>query len=86
MGLFNKFALAALFIASSLAAAKPNIYILATGGTIAGSAAGSTNAQYDAGQLGVDILIKAVPEIQDIANIKGEQVANISSNNMTNEI
>ena len=28
----------------------------------------------------------SVPEIQDIANIKGEQVANISSNNMTNEI
>ncbi len=73
-----------VFVASLIA--KPNIVILATGGTIAGSAADSTNAQYDAGQLGVDILIKAVPEIQDIANIKGEQVANISSNNMTNEI
>ena len=73
-----------VFVASLIA--KPNVVILATGGTIAGSAAGSTNAQYDAGQLGVDILIKAVPEIQDIANIKGEQVANISSNNMTNEI
>ena len=73
-----------VFVASLIA--KPNVVILATGGTIAGSAAGSTNAQYDAGQLGIDILIKAVPEIQDIANIKGEQVANISSNNMTNEI
>lgn len=73
-----------VFVASLIA--KPNVVILATGGTIAGSAAGSTNAQYDAGQLGVDILIKAVPEIQDIANVKGEQVANISSNNMTNEI
>jgi len=73
-----------VFVASLIA--KPNVVILATGGTIAGSAAGSTNAQYDAGQLGVDILIKTVPEIQDIANIKGEQVANISSNNMTNEI
>ena len=73
-----------VFVASLIA--KPNVVILATGGTIAGNAAGSTNAQYDAGQLGVGILIKAVPEIQDIANIKGEQVANISSNNMTNEI
>ena len=73
-----------VFVASLIA--KPNVVILATGGMIAGSAAGSTNSQYDAGQLGVDILIKAVPEIQDIANIKGEQVANISSNNMTNEI
>ena len=73
-----------VFVASLIA--KPNVVILATGGTIAGSAAGSTKAQYDAGQLGVDILIKAVPEIQDIANVKGEQVANISSNNMTNEI
>lgn len=73
-----------VFVASLIA--KPNVVILATGGTIAGSAVGSTNAQYDAGQLGIDILIKAVPEIQDIANIKGEQVANISSNNMTNEI
>ena len=66
--------------------AKPNVVILATGGTIAGSASGATNAQYDAAQLGVDILIKAVPEIANLANVKGEQVANISSNNMTDEI
>ncbi len=66
---------------------KPTIYILATGGTIAGTASSATQmATYKAGALGVDALINAVPEILTMANIKGEQVANIASSSLTVDI
>lgn len=65
----------------------PNIVILATGGTIAGSAAANTQTTgYKAGALGVDTLINAVPELKTLANISGEQVANIGSENMTSDV
>ena len=68
------------------AADKPNIVILATGGTIAGSAASQTQAGYSSGQVGVDVLINAVPQIQEVANISGEQVANVGSQDMSDAI
>ncbi|MFO6497173.1 MULTISPECIES: type II asparaginase [Bacillus] len=65
----------------------PNIKILATGGTIAGADKSKTSTtNYKAGALGIDTLIEAVPEMQDLANISGEQIANIGSQNMTNDI
>ncbi|WJV55019.1 type II asparaginase [Prodigiosinella aquatilis] len=65
----------------------PNIVILATGGTIAGSAATNTQTTgYKAGALGVDVLINAVPELKTMANIKGEQISNIGSENMTSDV
>jgi L-asparaginase len=65
----------------------PNIKILATGGTIAGSSAVNTDTTgYKAGSLGVETLIKAVPEMKSIANVSGEQIANIDSTNMNNDI
>ena len=70
-----------------MAEAKPKIAILATGGTIAGSIDSAVaTTGYTAGVVGVDVLIKAVPQIQDLANISGEQVANIDSSNMRDEI
>lgn len=55
--------------------AKPNVVILATGGTIAGSAASNTQMTgYKAGALGIDVLLQAVPEIHKVANVKGEQI------------
>ena len=68
------------------AAAKPNIVILATGGTIAGSADSQTQAGYTSGQVGVDVLINAVPQIKELANISGEQVANVGSQDMSDAI
>lgn len=68
-------------------AALPNVKILATGGTIAGAAA--SNAQmtgYKVGDIGIQTLIDAVPWMKRYANVSGEQVVNISSNNMTDEI
>ncbi|HET6371491.1 MAG TPA: type II asparaginase [Nitrospiria bacterium] len=66
--------------------AKPKIVILATGGTIAGAQASTTEAGYKAGSFSVDQLISAVPALKDIADLSGEQVANIGSQTMTNEV
>ena len=64
----------------------PNVMILATGGTIAGSGANSTTTVgYTAAKVGVDALIDAVPEIKKVANVKGEQVFQIASESMTND-
>jgi L-asparaginase len=62
---------------------KPNIVILATGGTIAGAAATGTQSAYTSGAVTIDAMVNAVPGIQDLANIKGEQVANVGSQDMT---
>lgn len=67
-------------------AEKPHIVIMATGGTIAGSAETGTQAGYDSGQVGVEVLIDAVPELEDIAEVTGEQVANVGSQNMNDEV
>ncbi|GKX55553.1 L-asparaginase 2 [Leminorella grimontii] len=67
--------------------AKPNVTILATGGTIAGSSASNTDTtDYKAGSLGIDVLIKAVPEMSDVATVKGEQISNTISGNISSEI
>lgn len=63
----------ALLTMSSLAFSEtrlPHIVILATGGTIAGSAASNTQTTgYKAGAIGVQTLINAVPEMGDAANL-----------------
>jgi L-asparaginase len=66
--------------------AKPNIKILATGGTIAGAQAGKSEYGYKSASFNVEDLIKAVPTLKDIANITGEQVANIGSQDMNDKI
>ena len=64
----------------------PNVVILATGGTIAGTGATSTTTVgYTAATVAVDRLIDAVPELKKVANVKGEQVMQIASENMNNE-
>jgi L-asparaginase len=65
---------------------KANIVILATGGTIAGAAATGTQAGYSSGQVGVETLIQAVPQLREQANIRGEQVANVGSQEMNDAI
>jgi L-asparaginase len=61
----------------------PNIVILATGGTIAGAAASGTQSAYTSGAVGIDTMIAAVPGIKDLANIKGEQISSVGSQDMT---
>lgn len=72
---------------NALAENLPNVTILGTGGTIAGSAAKSTDVTgYKAGEIAVTTLIEAVPQIVNIANVDGIQVANTSSSNINSEI
>jgi L-asparaginase type II len=63
-----------------------NVTIMATGGTIAGTGATSTTTVgYTAATVGVQRLIQAVPELAKVANVSGEQVFQIASENMSNE-
>lgn len=65
----------------------PNVVILATGGTIAGTGATSTTTVgYTAAKLGVDKMIESVPELGKVAHVRGEQVAQIASESMNNEV
>jgi L-asparaginase len=64
----------------------PNIVILATGGTIAGAAATGTQAGYTSGAVTIDAMLAAVPGIKDLANIRGEQISNVGSQDMTFDI
>lgn len=64
--------------------ALPGLVLLATGGTIAGSAPDSSHtAGYQAGALGVDALLEAVPRLASVADIRAEPVAQIDSKDMT---
>jgi L-asparaginase len=65
----------------------PNIKILATGGTIAGAAAVTTETvRYQGHVVPVDDLIKNVPELKKIANVSGEQISQIGSQHMNNKV
>lgn len=46
---------------------------------IAGAAKSETDAGYKAGALGVDVLLEAVPQLQDLAPVRGVPVASIGS-------
>ena len=65
---------------------KPNVLILATGGTIAGAAASGTQAAYKSGAVTIDAMLAAVPGINDLATIKGEQIANVGSQDMSFDV
>lgn len=64
----------------------PNIVVLATGGTIAGKAASDVTAGYTSGQVGVQELLDAVPQAKKLANLRGEQVSNIGSQDMNDQV
>jgi L-asparaginase len=77
----------AAFVELGLAqAGKRQIVILATGGTIAGSAATGTQSGYTSGAVTIDAMLAAVPGITDLATVKGEQVANVGSQDMSFDI
>lgn len=89
---FAPSALALLLILPAAASAEEaqtqqklaNVVILATGGTIAGAGASAANsATYQAAKLGVDKLIAGVPELAELANVRGEQVMQIASESIT---
>jgi L-asparaginase len=78
----------ALFIttASSAQPAKPIVYVLSTGGTIAGQGSSSTDlSNYKSGSILGEQLVKAVPQISEIADVRVEQIVNVNSSDITLE-
>lgn len=71
---------------TAFAADLPNIHILATGGTIAGAGASATKTNYSAGQVAIGSLLDAVPQLNEIANITGEQIVSIGSQDMNDDV
>src|SRR5579864_5419992 len=61
----------------------PRVKILATGGTIAGAGVSADRAGYKAGALPIDELLAAVPQIHKIANVTGEQIASVGSQDIS---
>jgi L-asparaginase len=77
---------AAMLATAPAIRALPKIKVLATGGTIAGAQATQADAGYKSGTFSVNDLIKAVPQLKNIAELSGEQVANIGSQTMNHEV
>src|SRR6187397_2884831 len=72
--------------ASSAQPAKPIVYVLSTGGTIAGSGSSSTDlSNYKPGAILGEQLVKAVPQIAQLADVRVEQVVNVNSSDITIE-
>jgi L-asparaginase len=72
--------------AQNAPATLPTVVVLATGGTIAGAAASDVQAAYTSGQVGVQQLLAAVPQAKKLANMRGEQISNIGSQDMNDEV
>jgi len=64
----------------------PTVVVLATGGTIAGAAPSEVQAAYSTGHVGVQQLIGAVPQAHTLASLRGEQISNIGSQDMNDEV
>lgn len=75
-----------LLSVSGFSADKPTVVILATGGTIAGAGGSASSNAYTAGEVKIQYLVASVPGIEKIANLKFEQVANIPSQDMNDEV
>ncbi|MDO4453290.1 MAG: asparaginase [Eubacteriales bacterium] len=62
---------------------KKKIYILATGGTIAGRGQQGKTAVYKAGGLNLEELLSTIPKLHDQVEMDGEQMLSVDSNNVT---
>src|SRR3954467_15728347 len=78
--------LVSLSLASGVDAQSARVRLLATGGTIAGAQAKPGEYGYKSGAFNVQDLISAVPNLDELAVISGEQVVNIGSQDMNDEV
>lgn len=76
-------ALLALMLLSAMVQARPEVVVLATGGTIAGQGESNVSANYKAAQLSGEALLAALPQLSQLADVRAEQVVNIASQDMT---
>ncbi len=63
----------------------PTVAVLATGGTIAGAGEDGKATNYSAGQLDVGTLVDSAKGITEVANVRGAQVCNVGSDDITAE-
>jgi L-asparaginase len=76
----------ALICSNLFAEQLPRVIILATGGTIAGKGTSASTSGYTAGVTPIQDMINAVPGIEKLATLSGEQICNIGSQDMTVDI
>jgi len=72
--------------AQSAPESLPLVYVLATGGTIAGTGDPGALTGYVSGSIPGDELVRAVPQIAEHARVVTEQIANVESSLMTAQI
>lgn len=75
-----------LTMSATISAQNAKIRIIATGGTIAGVSKSTTESNYKAGELGIYQLLQAVPEVKTVANVTGEQLVKIGSQDMNDDV
>lgn len=75
-----------LTMSAAISAQNAKIRIIATGGTIAGVSKSTTESNYTAGELGIYQLLQAVPEVKTVANVTGEQLVKIGSQDMNDDV
>jgi L-asparaginase len=86
-GIFSGSAIAQTQTPAAAQAPLAHVAVLATGGTIAGTGASETQSTgYKSGVLTADVLLKSVPSLEKVAQVSGEQVSNVGSENITNAI
>lgn len=74
------------FVSVMVFGQKAKIRIISTGGTIAGVSKSATESNYKAGELGIYELLQAVPEIKNLADVSGEQLVKIGSQDMNDQV
>ncbi len=71
-----------LFFCSANSFAAKNVVVIATGGTIAGAGESQTSSGYQPSKVGIEEIIKSIPGIDKIANVKAEQLMQVASQDM----
>ncbi len=77
-----KILIATLFLTFSSNVNAKNITILATGGTISGAGDSAIGAKYSSSKIDIEQIIKLIPGITNLADIKAEQIMQTASQNM----
>ncbi|SAL70168.1 L-asparaginase [Caballeronia arvi] len=71
---------------ASAPATMPRILVLATGGTISGTADPRSAIGYNSGNVKGQELVRGVPGIEKLASIDAEQISNVGSQDMNDKI
>ncbi len=79
------FIFACFFVVLSANCFAKNIFILATGGTISGSAESEIESKYKPSKIDISQIVKSVPKIDKVANLQAEQLLQVSSQNISGE-